>query len=571
MRALVALVALGSVLAGCVETPIDEVASPAAVEDVIAALLDPLAQGNLSVASADYDVGATTVGGPDVNHSKYEYDARLRGRVWFPEEPGTYPLLVFLHGQHGICAAGQDEAILTVDDCSDDEGVNTPYPSHLGYEYLATQLASHGYVVASILGFEVNQRNGAEDVGMWARGELLLATLDAFRVRADGMPGEALARADLSRIGLMGHSRGGEGVVTAAHVNLARAEADRHALKAIVALAPTDFNARGVPDIAMLSLVPYCDGDVSTLHGLRTYDHSRLLDNATPKVQVLVRGTNHNFYNSRWYDDVGLPVYPGNDAAFGVASASPACNAPRQAGGWRWTPAETQQESIVHVGGFLRWQVGGEAGLAPFFTGGAELPGAACPVTGCAGVAVVTTKLPQADRLLVVGDAPGEDAAVIEGFDSARPCGEGECAPNLYSSADALDLQWSKPATLTIVLGAGDLSRHDVLAFRIAVDGWDDPTATPVDVEVLLTDATGATASALASEHSTAMERTPDPRASAGGVSVGSSKLALQSVRIPLAELDVDLTQVASVTLTFQGAGRAFLTDVLAQSEPNVV
>jgi hypothetical protein len=51
----------------------------------------------------------------------------------------------------------------------------------------------------------------------------------------------------------------------------------------------------------------------------------------------------------------------------------------------------------------------------------------------------------------------------------------------------------------------------------------------------------------------------------------GVSKLALQGVRIPLAELaGVDLADVRGVTLAFDGEGTLFLADVMIQAEPDV-
>ena len=579
MRAwLPAVLLLSPLLAGCLgDAGLGALQDAGPALAVLPPLVDPLAPGPMGVAFADYDAGEVVVGGADANHSDYEYDARLRGRVWWPEAEGRWPLLVLLHGQHGTCAMGEQEALLAVDDCGDSQGVNTPYPNHLGYAYLAEHLASHGYVVASVLAHEVNRLNGRPDVGMWARGELVLATLDAFRDGADGVPAEALARADVARAGLMGHSRGGEGVVTAVHVNLARPEAERHALRAVVALAPTDFNGLGVPDVPLLSLVPYCDGDVSTLHGLRTFDHSRHLDAATPKVQVLVRGTNHNFYNSRWYDATGTPApaWPGDDALY---SPTPSCLAPRGMGGWRWTPEETQRESLVHVAGFLRWQAGGETGLAPWFTGDLGLPDAACPAgpLPCEQAVVVTSVLPGALRLLVVEDAVPEAHVLggpveLAGFAEARACEAEECDASMRSSAPALDLSWTGEATLSLRFPEGaDWSAFDALSVRVAVPGWDGVSPPPMDVSVNLVSPL-SDAAVPASAYSTALQRTPDPVVAVGPLSLGTSKLALQAVRIPLDAFGgVDASDVRELRFTFRGEGRAFVTDVLVQAEPDV-
>ncbi len=81
----------------------------------------------------------------------------LWGKVYWPQNfsGGPYPLVAFLHGNHTTCGHGSDPRI---DDnsnytlfgtCNTAAGYS-PVPSHLGYEYLATQLASQGYIVLSI-------------------------------------------------------------------------------------------------------------------------------------------------------------------------------------------------------------------------------------------------------------------------------------------------------------------------------------------------------------------------------------------------------------------------------------
>lgn len=529
-------------------------------------LLDPLERGKLNATSTDYDGGTVLVGGPDPDHRAYEYEARIRGHVWYPTASGSYPTILFLHGQHNTCGGvAGDLGAIPLDDCADYEGLARAYRNDLGYGYLASALAEHGYVVVSILAYEINLKNGPKDVGMWARGELVLGTLDAIR---DGLlPPDVVARSDLSRVGVMGHSRGGEGVVTAVAVNNARPEPQRHQLRAVVALAPTDFNRRGVPDVALLSLVPYCDGDVARLHGLRTFDHSIILDNKTPKVQVFVRGANHNFYNTMWYRDADLVRL---DEA-GVRG-SRACDTYREDGlGWRWTPEETQREAITHVNGFLRWQVGNELGLAPYFSGETTLPRGACPAgpLACADAVVVSARLPGARVLSNLSRLESE--VTTEGFDSAAACAGSDCDPNMLSSAHALSLAWSDPATLRLRVEAEDWRRHDVFSFRAAVPGWNDPMQAPWDMVVIVTDTAGRVSKARPAEFSSALDKQPDPYVVAGSLTLGEARLALQSVRIPLATFaGIDLSSVESVEFAVGASGRIFLAEPLVQAETDV-
>ena len=59
---------------------------------------DPTALGPLTVATADFKFGAVTL--PTVS-----YPVDVWGAAWYPEDlsKGPFPLVVLLHGNHGIC------------------------------------------------------------------------------------------------------------------------------------------------------------------------------------------------------------------------------------------------------------------------------------------------------------------------------------------------------------------------------------------------------------------------------------------------------------------------------------
>merc|ERR1712000_796018 len=108
-------------------------------------------------------------------------------------------------------------------DC-ESEGL-LPIRSDKGYDYIADTLASHGYVVISIDVNDINAQDSASnDQGITARAEVILHHLDIFRDIAQQPDSvyhldengndfsELLDVVDLSSIGLMGHSRGGNGV-----------------------------------------------------------------------------------------------------------------------------------------------------------------------------------------------------------------------------------------------------------------------------------------------------------------------------------------------------------------------
>ena len=86
----------------------------------------------------------------------------------------------------------------------------------------------------------------------------MLAHLDLWQqwsTTGGGPYGDAfVGRVDLDDVGLMGHSRGGEGVVRAALLNAARPRP--YGIRALVALAPTDFTRPTIPGVATSVILP---------------------------------------------------------------------------------------------------------------------------------------------------------------------------------------------------------------------------------------------------------------------------------------------------------------------------
>jgi hypothetical protein len=138
-------------------------------------------------------------------------------------------------------------------------------------------------------------------------------------------------RLDLTEFGMMGHSRGGEGV-RAAYEQYRDPESpwpgrigEPVTFRAIFEIGPVDgqtsrvLNADGT---AWAVLLPMCDGDVSDLQGVRPFD--RMLgqlgeQRETPKSTLTAWGTNHNYFNSEWQQSDS----PGCEAHRAVFSDGP--------------------------------------------------------------------------------------------------------------------------------------------------------------------------------------------------------------------------------------------------------
>jgi hypothetical protein len=236
-----------------------------------------------------------------------------------------YPLLVFLHGNHGTCGIGENPRsdfsceYTGSGTCSDGFVV---VPSHRGYDYVATELAARGFIVVSVNANRgITCGPGEEGDGGFnlARGRLLLkhlAQLGAWNRGLEPTPdsvGVSLeGKLDFSQLGMMGHSRGGEGV-RAAYEQFRdpsspwpRRIGDNVVFRALFEIGPVDgqtsrvLNADGV---AWNVLLPMCDGDVSDLQGVKPFDRMLLLRSElreTSKSTYVAWGTNHNYFNSEW-------------------------------------------------------------------------------------------------------------------------------------------------------------------------------------------------------------------------------------------------------------------------------
>lgn len=219
-----------------------------------------------------------------------------------PVASGRYPLIIFLHGNHVTCACS----------CSHSCAPADRVPNHLGYNYMLDILASQGFIAVSIDGFDVTCASSFSMSDYEARGRLVLRHLAKWTdwnvAGTDPWGGLFRSHVDMSKIGLSGHSRGGEGVVAAEHIN--RTEGHGFNILAVNAIAPTDQDRAisYVPQVPYFLLMAAADGDVSNLQGLRTYDRSfpATAPNQATKTMQWIYGANHNFFNTVWTPGTGF-------------------------------------------------------------------------------------------------------------------------------------------------------------------------------------------------------------------------------------------------------------------------
>ncbi len=213
----------------------------------------------------------------------------LNGRVWYPEGEGPFPLVLVVHGNHDMR------------DFSDP-----------GYDYLGELLASRGFILVSL---DMNFINGGIRGENDGRGWLMLKHLQVWE-RFNGEEGNPFhGRVDMSRIAIMGHSRGGEAVGHAAAFNRLSRYPDDASLefdfgfdiRSVVAIAPVDGQylptGRKVPleNVNYLVFHGSHDGDVTSFHGLRQWDRVSFTAGGDYfKSAVYMYRANHGQWNSVW-------------------------------------------------------------------------------------------------------------------------------------------------------------------------------------------------------------------------------------------------------------------------------
>jgi len=560
------------------------------------------------------------------------YPQPLQGSVTWPT--GTAPangwkVLLFLHGRHNPCktSSGSDGTSQTWA-----SGVCTygAWDSWNGYDYISNLLASWGYVVISPDASSVTTYDGVGgviDAGAVARAQIIASTLDALYAwntgaGPAGVDSNLVGKLDFSKVGIMGHSRGGEGVSQFINFNRQRPEPGRrYNLQAVFSLAPIDTNKQAPQGTNFATLLPACDGDVSSLSGANAFERGLRANPDDPfdKFQYYVEGTNHNYYNSRWASDDRT----GSDAACGSTPSTRI----------RLSRAEQQNTGLVTIATFLRVFVGDETDLLPWLTGDIPLPASASPDYTTPGT--TTRAVPYADLIKTSYIArAGERLDVIRPDSANRPTTANPVSPDsaggtykgtgfstfewcnpdpfadpalvnppatqttasivacpgaLLGSTTAnsfnrsfgpqLALAWNGPATVSATLRgtARDVSPYREVSFRAALQHTDvarnplgngyTPLGSTQDAYVALVDAAGQESVVKMSDYSRPIEGTlGTPTAT-----TNPRHTILKGFRVPLtAFTGVDLTKLDRVELRFginglRTSGAIQLSDLVFQ------
>ncbi|MEV0126775.1 hypothetical protein AB0I16_35430 [Streptomyces sp. NPDC050703] len=530
-------------------------APPAALPPANA--VDPGKKGRYRTTSGEYTLTSVKLPG-------FPEPVEMRADVIGPTNaPGKRPLALFLHGRHYTCYGG-----------GDGQGGGwpcghgtKPVPSQAGYHKAQKLLASQGYVTVSIAANGINgQDHLAEDGGAQARSSLVRLHLGRWADWAKepaGAPAavRAVSPADLSRVLLVGHSRGGEGVNRAALDSLYAPPADqdgyrgptRWKIRGNVLIGPTVFGQNPVPDVPSATILPGCDGDVSDLQGEIYVDGTRRVSRGKAlHSAVYMVGANHNFFNSEWTP--GQAEAPADDD-FGD-DADPVCSPDVKT---RLTASQQQRAGATYIAAAARLFVAGDDRVRPLLDGAERRAPSADParvLTHAVGANRTAAFLPDASTTV----RGGRVCAQVD-QDAARAClpprtagasphfAEWDVSPE--PGRDAVALRWTHPGAPVRVSPARpvSLAGADCLALRLIVP----PNTTGTRLDVTLVDAAGH-------------------RARLGRVRVdglpGSEQTASywgREVRVPLSRAvrdTLDLKRVKTLELTPRSSsGKAWLMD----------
>ena len=507
-----------------------------------AGTVDPGKPGPFATRTGEYSLDAIQL--PDYP-AAVEMDAVVVAPVG---APGKRPLALFLHGRHVTCyEPGVPENVTLEWPCP--AGMKS-IPSYRGYLQAQELLASQGYVTVSISANGVNgQDNDVLDLGAQGRSSLVREHLTRWADRG-GVP--AFARnVDLSKVLLVGHSRGGEGVNQATLDTLNPPPGDprpaRWKIRGTLLIGPTIFGINPAPDVPSITILPGCDGDVADLQGEQYVDATRGVSRGAALHSALYfYGANHNFFNTEWTP--GQSEAPSNDDVWDTEHYYCAPGKPT-----RLTPEHQQTAGATYIAAAARLFVAGDERVLPLVDG--------------SGV-----RAPSADPVRVLSHAVGGartpfvvPAATTTATDGARLCRlvtlddterctdpEAEWAANQPHAATFWGVMDDPDRFAVALTGAAgtvrpakpvSLAGSRDLALRVIVP----PNTTGNRIDIAITDTSGRRAQ-LGSA-------TLDGLPADGYI----ASLLAQEVRVPLPRNGIDLRHIASLELA--GSGEAWLVD----------
>jgi hypothetical protein len=461
--------------------------------------VDPGVAGPYTTISGEYTL-------PDVSLPGLPVPVEMTGYVVAPQgTTGQRPVVLLLHGRHDTCYQGT-QGLLLAWPCP--AGWSS-LPSYRGFQRQQQLLASQGYVTVSISANGINaQDNGGdgwalppEDGGAQARSSLVRLHLGKWADWAgSGRPtAPAIVQSapvpDMTRVLLMGHSRGGEGVNRAAIDSLRRPPTGdgytgtvRWTIRGLALIGPTTFMHNPVPDVPTMTILPSCDGDVSDLEGQMYIDATRGVSRGFAlHSAVFALYANHNYFNTEWTP--GLSVAKSFDDY--PSPYDPVC---RTISPNRLTPDQQQNVGATYVATAAALFVAGNDQVRPLIDGSGFRAPSADPAS------VLSHAVGGNRSRLVVPDAStvvtGTGGRLCEQVPATIPAGCESESPHFATfdpirpeaGRHAVLVNWTAPGTPVTIRPAApvSISGAQQVALRVAIG-----SSNGVSFDVAITDTAG--------------------------------------------------------------------------------
>jgi hypothetical protein len=414
-------------------------------------------------------------------------------------QKAKYPLVILAHGAHNAVAfeRNSDGTLKFRPPCKVTPVRTAPgaplkeFKSYEGLEYLASHLASYGFVAVSVnlngafdpaTGLGDLEKHGGREVSckpyLWEeaaieqRAKTILEHIKVMNAK-NGADPIFKDRVDGRRTALIGHSRGGEAVIMAHDRNKREKELkpEEAQIATVISIAPTDVRNLRI-DIPYLALIGSDDGDVFEGYGLRIYDRA-----VPPKQMIWIIGAIHNYFCSNWRVEDEVPKEPPVTRAHHQSIAGGYCNLFLQAqlrrvgGTNRYFTGERKLASLTGVEMHHAYQVPGTRVVDDF----EDAP---------------KDKLSNTLRGSVTHSGITFDELPLDLRTAA-------CNINVpwFQDTNGLMVEWhTLSAKYTTSLGGISVADHQVLSFRVGQDRNVNPPGRNQDFNVRLRDSAGADA-----------------------------------------------------------------------------
>jgi dienelactone hydrolase len=527
-----------------------------------------------------YDLGEVTIEQP--GNLAGGMPARLQGVIALPGGPGPHPVAVILHGAGFGCPPADDTH--TTWPCGKAE-----QPNWTGFSYLATALASRGYIAL------VPDVNAQYEVAYGeAKGfERLAALIGAHLARLAkaavsqeaGLGADLRGRVDLERTVLVGHGRGADAALAIAAPGANAPEPNTLLTgpvpaKALLLIAPegkpqsTQSESEGIsvasvaeslPDVPIGVILPECDGIVQELAGAGIYEAARLADDRKSlTAEVFLSGANHNAFNRFFRVDDGevlagerggcepeIRLDPEAQRKFLAQYAADFFDAMLAMPGSEAAAGAAGLDAAQPEPGFLYWQAARTSLSVP--------ADRRLRIIAPGGVAEVNANLlggkAQIVRPAEITFCPGDPA-------EKSLCVTGFHPPGGAPFPDTLRLAWDGAHglyQLALPAAAADLTRYAALSLRVAVDpadsrNWSRPGSPVPHFSVVLRDTAGGVAIVPVPAGIPALAFPAGELRTQGDASLWTGFTPLSSVRIPLSAFEgIDLSRIAGLAFSFDG------------------